>query len=331
MANRPGWRSRVKSARQMRLVGPVVVLRTFRTDDGELDLEKQRRHLRWLIDQGITEGNGVIMGAGGASEGAFMNVDQWRAIVDLVAEECGGRVPSMAGVFDRSADESAKKARYCEEIGIDFIQLAPPHYMAPIEDEVYYHYKAVSDEADVGLLCYNTTWAMPAPGFEFGFSLLDRLVELDNVDGVCWSSDHLAHYVGVALEYSGRLSFINNTPQALSLPIKLGMTGFFQPEGNVAPRIVLHQWRLWREKRYEEYDEHMLRYYVRPVLKARRSGGAEWKSMGEGPHARAVMEAMGLRLGPPFQAQQPVPEERMEGYRKLYEVSGIAEWVDWED
>ena len=63
----------MSTARKGKLVGPVICLRTFRTEDGKLDLKKQRRHLRWLLDQGINEGNGVIMFAGGGSEGYFLS------------------------------------------------------------------------------------------------------------------------------------------------------------------------------------------------------------------------------------------------------------------
>lgn len=80
----------MNATRQNRLVGPVIALRTFRAEDGKLHLEKQRRHLRWLIDQGINEGNGVIMGAGGGGEGYFVTTlsrkrDGFSGNVDLTA------------------------------------------------------------------------------------------------------------------------------------------------------------------------------------------------------------------------------------------------------
>ena len=53
-----------------------MALRTFGTEDGQLDLSKQRFHLNWLIEQGITEGNGCIMVAGGGSEGYFVSDDE---------------------------------------------------------------------------------------------------------------------------------------------------------------------------------------------------------------------------------------------------------------
>ena len=105
----------MSKTRQSRLLGPVVALRTFRTEDGKLDLEKQRRQLRWMIDQGINEGNGVVMGAAGGGEGYFMDDDEWKAIIDLTAEECKGRVPGVGGIFGTAhparADRSSGKAK----------------------------------------------------------------------------------------------------------------------------------------------------------------------------------------------------------------------------
>lgn len=124
----------MSTARKSKMVGPVICLRTFRTGDGKMNLTKQRKHLHWLLDQGINEGNGVVMFAGGGSEGYFMDDDEWRAAVALLAEECKGRVTSLAGVFELSAKKAAKKAAYCADLGIDFVQVQPPHYMVPVED-----------------------------------------------------------------------------------------------------------------------------------------------------------------------------------------------------
>ena len=39
--------------RQSKLVGPVVSLPTFTDEDHNLLLDKQRKHIRWLIDNGF--------------------------------------------------------------------------------------------------------------------------------------------------------------------------------------------------------------------------------------------------------------------------------------
>ena len=318
--------------RQRKLVGGVIVLRTFRTEDGKLDLDKQRFHLDWLIDQGVAEGNGLIMGAGGGSEGYFMSDEEWQAKVSLVAERCKGRVPSVAGVFEVSATEAAKKAQFCERVGIDFVQLAPPHYMIPKDSEVFAHYKAVNDAADVGLICYNTPWAMPRPGWEFSPPILDRLMELQNVEGVKWTSYDISNWSTCLRLFAKEFNFLSNDGgELLSLPYKLGCTGFISSDGAVAPRLNLHMWELVRTNRYDEYDALISKLYVEPYLTVSRPEGLTWLGMGEGPHARAGMEAMGLKTGPSFPAQEEMDDAYKKRVKEGYLRSGMAEWVDWKD
>ena len=320
--------------RRHRLVGPLIAIRTFRTDDGELNLEKQRRHLRWLIDQGINEGNGVILGAAGGGEGYFMDEDEWKTIVNLTVEECKGRVPCTAGVFELSARAAARKTAYCKDIGFDFVQIAPPHYMAPKEDEVYHHFKAVNDAADIGIVCYNTPWAMPSPPFNYTPSLLERFLnDLENVEGVKWFNFDFINWVQVTRLFADELTFINAHPiYPLSLPMKLGMKGFFHSDGNLAPRLSLHMWDLWQKKKYEEFDDLILKIYIDPVLEKKPYRVLEpWNSMGEGPLARSTMEILGCKVGPSFEAQQDVTEEYIRVHTEHYKRSGLMDWVDWKD
>jgi 4-hydroxy-tetrahydrodipicolinate synthase len=322
----------MSTTRKEALVGPVICLRTFRTEDGKLNLDKQRRHLRWLLDQGINKGNGVIMFAGGGSEGYFLSPEEWKASVDLLAEECKGRAPSMAGIFELSATECAKKAAYCASLEIDFVQVQPPHYMVPTDDEVVFHYQIINEAADVGIVLYNAPWAMPRPGYEFTPPVLEQLIELKNVEGLKWSSWDMRNYVACARLFADEINFINNQPHfVLSLPIKLGFTGFLNAHGNCAPRLALHIWELWKNKQYDAYDEFILKMYVDPGLQVHMPEEFRWRGMGEGPLARLGLEAMGCKMGPPFPAQRPLSEAFVKNFMEGYEKSGIAEWVDWQD
>ena len=89
----------------------------------------------------------------------------------------------------------------------------------------------------------------------------------------------------------------------------------------VAPRFVLHEWELFRDRRYDELDDLLLTTYVDPFLGLAEPEDVVWQSMGEGPHARAGMEALGLAMGPAFPAQQPLSEDSLrrirDGYRAL--------------
>jgi len=151
------------NARRERLQGIVVSLPTFCDENHKLLIDRHRIHTRWLVENGLVEGTAVLMGCGGLGEGYFLTDDEFRAITDTLAEAADGKVPTMVGIFELSARVAAEKASYAAKAGIDFVQLAPPHYMAPSENDVFGHFKYVNDNVDIGIMAYNVPWADAEP------------------------------------------------------------------------------------------------------------------------------------------------------------------------
>ena len=151
----------MNSKRRSTLIGAVVTMPTFCDDNYNLLLEKQRKHINWLIENGMVEGNGVLLIAGGAGEGYFLNDTEWEKLVNLLPEVSQGRVPTMAGIYETSARKAAQKAKYASKAGIDFLQVGPPHYMTPSDNNIFGFYEMINDSADIGIMAYNTPWAIP--------------------------------------------------------------------------------------------------------------------------------------------------------------------------
>ena len=319
----------MSKSRKEKLVGVVVSLPSFCDDEYNLLLDRQRKHIRWLIDHGLREGSAVLMISGGLGEGYFLGDDEWRAMADVLADEARGEVATMIGVFELSARRAAEKARYAAEVGIDLVQLAPPHYMVPSEEDTFGHYKYVNDAADIGIMAYNIPWAMPKPGFELTARLLERFAELQNVVGIKWASDDIKHYLRMLRLFGERFNFIDNL-EVFSLGARLGMKGFIDFYANVAPRLSLKFWKLWQEKDYDAYDELWLRMRFDPFVKVVRPEERVWVGVGEGPTSRTTLRSLGMEAGPPFPAQAMPPDTYLQSTRRAIVASGILEWVDWD-
>lgn len=313
--------------RKDKLVGSLLSLPTFNDEEYTLLLDRQRIHLNWVIENGITEGNGVLLMAGGLGEGTFLRDSEWQALAELTVEVADGRAPTAIGVTELSAREAADKAKLAAGLGIDFIQLSPPHYMGPTDDDVFGYFKHVNDAADVGIIAYNLPWCMPN-AFEFRQDLFDRFADLENIDGMKWGSLSVFHWAGMVRLFKDRFNFIEQGGM-LSLGYRLGMVGFIDTLGNVAPRYSLKKWELIREKRFDEFDELELKRFDADLKSARRSE-ASYPGMGEGPPARARLLAMGMDTGPYFPNQEPVSEAFRRSIAKSIEASGFMEWVDWD-
>ena len=317
------------SSRRDKLVGVVVSLPTFNDDQYNLLLKRQKRHIEWLVEHGLVEGSAVLMIAGGLGEGYFLDDDEWRAMADCVVEATEGKVPTCIGVFEMSARRAAKKAKYAADVGIDFLQFAPPHYMVPSEEDVFGHFKYVNDSADIGIMAYNIPWAMPSPAFEYGESILERFTELENVVGIKWSSFDIGHYASMLRLFADKFNFIDNGG-ILGLGPRLGMKGFIDFQANLAPSLALKKWELIKAGKFEELDAEEIET-LDSFIKVVRPEEQTWTGMGEGPTARLSLSALGMDAGPFFPAQAPLSEAYVRGYLRAVEASGVRRHVEWDE
>ena len=318
-------------SRRDKLVGAVVSLPTFTDDQHNLLLDRQRKHIRWLIGQGITEGTGVLMASGGYGEGYFLEDDEFYTLTDVLAEEASGKVPTMMGIFDLSARAAARKARYAADKGIDFVELGMPHYSLPSEEDVFLHHKYVSDHADIGIMSYNNFWVMPPPGYEITQTVMERFADVENMTGFKWSSADEGHYLRMVELFSDRFSFIANSIR-LGEGARLGMRGFVDFYGNVAPRLSKKVWELFTGGLYDELDALLRTVHIEPQSKLNTQGASTFSGVADGPLGKMRWELMGLYSGPLFPAQDKPSDEYVQQYKKtvIDARGGIMEWVDWD-
>jgi 4-hydroxy-tetrahydrodipicolinate synthase len=310
--------------RKDKLKGIVVSLPTPTTKDNEVDIEKFKEHVAWLVEQGLVEGKAVLMGAGGLGEGYFLTREEHQKIMNALVDAANGKVPTMTGIFETCTKEAVNRARFAADVGIDFLQVNPPHYLAPVDDEVYTHIKMINDNADVGIMVYNTPWC--AMNFEIKPKLMERLAELDNVVGVKWMSFDTINFITVLKQFSRRLNFIDNS-MLTSLAFQLGAKGYISLLGNIAPKAELYLLSLLESKQYEKFDEEQKRLHAwREVLGSAEELGYE--GVGEGTITKAVLKAIGKDFGPPLPPQRSVSKETIEKIRELLEKHKVLEALE---
>ena len=291
-----------------RLRGCYVTVPTLFRDDDELsvDLDAMRKHVSFLVDGGITTGNGVLLACGAAGDFSTMTFDERVAVTAAVVEEAAGRVPVVMGGQTTSTQELVRLARAAADIGAEYMQVSPPFYFAHTDDDFMEYVAAAAAASEVGMVVYNTHWT----SLEISNALIDRLAGLGTVVGLKWSMPDTGfmEFEGIVADYSDRFCIIDNQ---LRFPTShmLGARGIEVHICNFWPQWGVRMWTMLNEGRYVE-AQHELVKVVLPFMRLWTE--MEGYTSGDGHLDKLCMELVGL----PSSRNRPPTRDIRDLYRE---------------
>lgn len=281
------------------LRGPMVAMVTPFDSNFGLDLEGLKANTRYLIKNGIRNGRGVLLSAGAGGEFPSMTNEERKQVLSACMEEAKGKVPVVFGAQHTNLKDIIDLCNYAEEMGAVSVQLSPTYYWNQSREEVFNFYKTVCDSTNIGIIAYNTTWLGIVNGEGIDRELMDRLVKLQNIVALKWSSPSTLKFMRVLKEFSDKVVIFDNNWKFIST--LLGAKGIIDPVGNFAPAYVSKLWSMLEKHDYEgalnEFWKLYLPWYewVDEVQK--------YGIHGEGGIIKPAMKILGLPCGsarPPY-------------------------------
>jgi 4-hydroxy-tetrahydrodipicolinate synthase len=237
------------------LSGIYVPLPTLFVDPGlEVNLPGMRRHVRFLIEAGIRNGNGVLLAGGGAGEFSTLTTDERLRIAESVIAEAAGTTGVVVGVQHTSPREIVTLCREAKRMGAVAVQIAPPFYEVPTADDVREFLAGVAEAVDIPQVLYTTYWT----GFRLTFELLDRLLEIPQLAAVKLACPDGREYERFLRTYAGRICVIDNQLEFIKSH-SLGARAINLHPANWHPRWALEFWNLLEARRYFEAQREMSR------------------------------------------------------------------------
>jgi 4-hydroxy-tetrahydrodipicolinate synthase len=313
-----------------KLYGVIPIVWTPTTQNYDVDYEKYREHVSWLIEKGYKTGSGALLCIAAMGEGPFLSETQYKKCVDLLADVSNGKVPIIVGIFDLNPLNAVEKMKYAEDAGIEFAQVSPPHYSTPSDEEVYTFYKMINERTDMGIIIYNSWWTIPCSMFddhrwEMTPKLMSKLCELENIVGIkyCGYKAKIFFDMITNEELTKNVVFIDNFGLGIWGP-KFGIKAYLSNIANYAPKRELSKFKLLLEGKHEEYLREVERY-DKPLENLLAELYTARNTLGEGSYAHAAMEAAGKPFGPPFPPQKPFTEEEISRLRQLMKRANIVE------
>jgi len=322
-----------------KMSGPCVSFMAPFKDSLELNIEALKENIRFVVDNGISNGKGHIICPGGAGEYVTLSHEEHEMMVKAAVEVAGDNLLVVAGVTSNNYREVIELSLNAAEAGAKCVMLPPPHYYDISQEGIYRWYKVIAEgiRNRIGIMVYHQQWR--AEGTFISLSLMGKLASIESIVSMKYGGESLSNYIAALGLYSKRFSFIDNTVPtlphmygvagfltAVEVAHMHGAAGFLTAPGTFWPELEARYWSLLEQHKHEEAAKWHAK--LGPFWEYCLSGGRTPKSEivpgGEGRLAlfyssvfKAALEYVGLYGGP---ARPPFIELAKEQKEELFGV-----------
>ena len=155
-----------------RFKGVFPVVPTTFTEQGELDLESQKRCIDFMIDAGS---NGLCILAN-FSEQFVLSDDERDVLTTTILKHVAGRVPVIVTTTHFGTRVCVERSRRAQDAGAAMVMVMPPYHGATLrasEEKIYEFYAALSDAIAIPIMIQDA----PMSGTPLSAAFLARMAK----------------------------------------------------------------------------------------------------------------------------------------------------------
>jgi 4-hydroxy-tetrahydrodipicolinate synthase len=207
-------------------VGTALV--TPFTKSGDVDEAAVRRLGRRQIDAGVH----FLCPCGTTGENPTLTDAERMRILEILAEETGGRVPILAGAGGYDTGKLIKMAAEMARRGVSGFLSVTPYYNKPTQEGLYQHYRAFADSTPLPIIVYNVPGRT---GVNVDVNTIARLAQIPNIVGVKEASGNVSQMCEILRAVPADFLVLSGD-DALTLPLMaVGGRGIISVAGNEIP------------------------------------------------------------------------------------------------
>jgi 4-hydroxy-tetrahydrodipicolinate synthase len=217
-------------------------------DRGQINEQELRRFVSWLIERGV---HGLYPN-GSTGEFTRLTPEERRRIVEIVVDEAGGRVPTLAGAAEANVKETLGACETYARLGARAVAIVAPFYYKLTQESVFAYFAEIARHSPIDLTLYNI------PSFANAIELptIRRLaLEFPRVVGIKDSSGDMAfmmRMISAVRPHRPDFTFLTGWEAVLVPMLAIGCEGGTHASSNVVPEVTRRMFDLARAGKFDE-------------------------------------------------------------------------------
>ena len=292
------------------IVGPIATVPTPFDDDFEVDYGMMADLTRLWVENGLVTGKAVIKVAAAMGEGPMLSEAEWPSLLRTVVQAAKGRAAIVCGIFRKDTKRSVEDAKRAQDLGAIGLQVAPPIFSAPTQDDLLRYFEALSNAIEIGVIIYDNPWL---PNGHVLPETLLKMADLEHIVGIKWGTVRGEPDFDEMVNFAHIFNVIDNSKRP-AYSHKLGARGYINLTADVYPPHDLHVWELLESRQYDQAAD--LFHQVNDPLRALYAKMSE-RSGGEARMKKGMYAIMGHPIGASRPPSLPMNAEEMAELRDL--------------
>ena len=294
--------------------GVVGVTITPYDDDYEVDYGKMYDLTQWWVENGMVRGKAMLKVASVMGEFPQLRDDEWPPLIRTVVQAAKGKIDIIAGSHYKDTKRTIEDSLRAQDLGAIALQIAPPAFNDPNQDDILRFYSDLSDAIEIGVMVYNTPWQRHGA---INADTLHKMADFEHIVAIKWAN-HDDCQPAEMPALSKKFNMIENGNDRVGFH-KAGGDGFLDKSSIAYPPHELKMWELLEANQYDE-AQNLWDTIDAPIQALAQKAGKV--SGGQARFKKMLMNAMGHGVGEQRLPTLPASESEMNELKSLLSSLG---------
>ncbi|MBK49597.1 MAG: hypothetical protein CL768_00955 [Chloroflexi bacterium] len=294
--------------------GVVGVTITPYDEDYEVDYGKMYDLTQWWVENGMVRGKAMLKVASVMGEFPQLRDDEWPPLIRTVVQAAKGKIDVIAGSHYKDTKRTIEDSLRAQDLGAVALQIAPPAFNDPNQDDILRFYSDLSDAIEIGVMIYNTPWQRYGA---INADTLHKMADFEHIVAIKWASHDECPPTEIP-SLSKKFNMIENGNDRVGFH-KAGGDGFLDKSSIAYPPHELKMWELLESKQYDT-AQSLWDSIDAPIQALAQKAGKV--SGGQARFKKMLMNAMGHEVGEQRLPTLPASESEMNELKSLLSSLG---------